>query len=89
MPQRNFFVVTGISVFDFELFIGERYQFVSSCWGTILRLLDRSHDAGISRNASSDNNLRQVQKQLGYASPAMTANISFEDMQNGVTGLYQ
>lgn len=38
-------------------------------------------------------NLRQVQKQLGHASPAITANmyadISFEDMQNGVTGLYQ
>ena len=38
-------------------------------------------------------NLRQVQKQLGHASPANTANmyadISFEDMQNGVTGLYQ
>ena len=38
-------------------------------------------------------NLRQVQKQLGHASPAITANmyadISFEDMQNGVTGLYE
>jgi integrase/recombinase XerD len=37
-------------------------------------------------------NLRQVQKQLGHASPATTANmyadISFEDMQEGVTGLY-
>jgi len=37
-------------------------------------------------------NLRQVQKQLGHASPATTANmyadISFEDMQNGVNGLY-
>ncbi len=37
-------------------------------------------------------NLRLVQKQLGHASPATTANmyadISFEDMQNGVTGLY-
>jgi len=38
-------------------------------------------------------NLRQVQKQLGHASPATTANmyadISFEDMQNGLNGLYQ
>ena len=38
-------------------------------------------------------NLRQVQKQLGHASPATTANIyadvSFEDMQEGVTGLYE
>lgn len=37
-------------------------------------------------------NLRQVQKQLGHASPATTANmyadVSFEDMQNGVTNLY-
>ena len=37
-------------------------------------------------------NLRQVQKQLGHASPATTANmyadVSFEDMQAGVTGLY-
>lgn len=37
-------------------------------------------------------NLRQVQKQLGHASPATTANmyadISFEDMQNGLNGLY-
>lgn len=38
-------------------------------------------------------NLRQVQKQLGHASPATTANmyadISFADMQEGVTDLYQ
>lgn len=38
------------------------------------------------------NNLRQVQKQLGHASPTTTANmyadISFEDMQAGTTGLY-
>ncbi len=38
-------------------------------------------------------NLRQVQKQLGHASPATTANmyadITFEDMQNGLNGLYQ
>jgi len=37
-------------------------------------------------------NLRQVQKQLGHASPATTANmyadIAFEDMQEGVNGLY-
>ena len=37
-------------------------------------------------------NLRQVQKQLGHSSPSTTANlyadVPFEDMQNGVTGLY-
>ena len=44
-------------------------------------------------NLSVDGNLRQVQKQLGHASPATTANmyadISFEDMQEGVNGLYE
>jgi integrase len=38
-------------------------------------------------------NLRQVQKQLGHASPATTANmyadIGFEDMRKGLNGLYQ
>jgi integrase len=37
--------------------------------------------------------LRQVQKQLGHASPATTANmyadVPFEDMQVGVEGLYE
>lgn len=37
-------------------------------------------------------NLRQVQKQLGHTNPAVTANmyadVSFDDMQQGVTGLY-
>lgn len=37
-------------------------------------------------------NLRQVQKQLGHSSPATTANlyadVPFEDMQAGVSGLY-
>jgi len=37
-------------------------------------------------------NLRQVQKQLGHASPATTANmyadVPFEDMKDGVSGLY-
>ncbi len=37
-------------------------------------------------------NLRQVQKQLGHSSPATTANmyadVTFEDMQRGVTSLY-
>ena len=37
-------------------------------------------------------NLRAVQKQLGHASPATTANmyadISFEDMQDALTGVY-
>jgi len=38
-------------------------------------------------------NLRQVQKQLGHSSPATTANmyadVSFEDMQEGLNGLYE
>ncbi len=38
-------------------------------------------------------NLRQVQKQLGHASPVTTANmyadVAFEDMQAGLNGLYE
>ena len=38
-------------------------------------------------------NLRQVQKQLGHSSPATTANmyadVTFEDMQDGLNGLYE
>jgi len=36
--------------------------------------------------------LRHIQNQLGHSSPATTANmyadVGFEDMQQGVTGLY-
>ena len=32
MPQKKF-VATGILIFDFELFVGERYQSVSGCKG--------------------------------------------------------
>jgi len=38
-------------------------------------------------------NLRQVQKQLGHATPTITANlyadVSFADMQGGLNGLYE
>ena len=38
-------------------------------------------------------NLRQVQKQLGHASPATTANmyadVTFDDMREGMAGLYR
>lgn len=38
-------------------------------------------------------NLRMVQKQLGHTTPSVTANmyadVSFEDMQDGVNGLYE
>ena len=33
-------------------------------------------------------NLRQVQKQLGHTSPAVTANMYADDMQEGLNGLY-
>jgi len=37
-------------------------------------------------------NLRQVHKQLGHSSPtitaAMYADVTFEDMQDGLSGLY-
>jgi hypothetical protein len=32
MPQRRFFVATGISVFDFELFIGVRFDYDFVDW---------------------------------------------------------
>jgi len=41
----------------------------------------------------TDNAFWRAQHQLAHASPATTANmyadISFEDMQNGLNGLYQ
>ncbi|MEE8156054.1 MAG: tyrosine-type recombinase/integrase, partial [Phycisphaerales bacterium] len=42
---------------------------------------------------SRTKNLRQVQKQLGHTDPATTANmyadVSFREMQAGLTGLYE
>lgn len=87
------------------LFVGQRgpmtYQALQQIWK---RAIER---AGLPQELSihcarhtlavhllkKTGNLRQVQKQLGHASPATTANmyadISFEDMKEGVTGLYE
>ena len=87
------------------LFIGKRGPMtcrgLQQIWGRVVK------EAGLPKELSihsarhsmavhllkKTSNLRQVQKQLGHASPATTANmyadISFEDMQDGVTGLYQ
>jgi integrase len=87
-----------------ELFVGQRgplsAQGLQQVWKVAIK------QAGLPKELSihsarhtlavhllkKTSNLRQVQKQLGHASPAVTANmyadISFEDMQNGVTGLY-
>lgn len=48
---------------------------------------------GMSDLLRKSKSLRMVQKQLGHYSPTVTANmyadISFEDMQAGVDGLYE
>ena len=45
-------VATEILLFDFELFIGDRFDLLSNK-GTILRLFDCSHVAGLSLGAPS------------------------------------
>ena len=64
--------------------------------GTLVVGLLNTKDERLRRLACKDiieYVLRQVQKQLGHSSPATTANmyadISFEDMQDGLNGLYQ
>jgi integrase len=87
-----------------KLFVGERGDLTR--WGLQQIWKSAVKRAGLPRELSihsarhtmavhllkKTGNLRQVQKQLGHASPATTANmyadISFEDMQDGVTGLY-
>ena len=86
------------------LFIGKRGKLKASGLQSIWRLAIRR--AGLPKELSihsarhtmgftllkKTKNLRQVQKQLGHSSPAVTANIyadvSFEDMRKGVNGLY-
>jgi len=88
-----------------KLFIGERGDLtrygLQQIWKSAVRRASLPKELSIhsARHTMAvhllrkTGNLRQVQKQLGHASPATTANmyadISFEDMQNGVTGLYQ
>jgi len=86
------------------LFIGQRgplsRQGLQKIWKRAIRLAALPPELSIhsSRHTVAvhllrkTRNLRQVQKQLGHASPATTANmyadIPFEDMQAGVEGLY-
>jgi len=90
---------------DGKLFIGERGNLtrygLQQIWKSAVKRAGLPKELSIHSARHSmavhllkkTGNLRQVQKQLGHASPATTANmyadISFEDMQNGVTGLYQ
>jgi len=86
------------------LFVGQRgplsRQGLQKIWKRAIRLAALPSELSIhsSRHTVAvhllrkTRNLRQVQKQLGHASPATTANmyadIPFEDMQAGVEGLY-
>jgi len=88
-----------------SLFIGERgpltAQGLQRIWYKSVRLAGLPKELSIhsARHTiavhllKKTGNLRQVQKQLGHASPATTANmyadVSFEDMQDGLNGLYQ
>lgn len=86
------------------LFIGKRgpltYQGLQRIWkkSVLIARLPKELSIHSARHTiavrllKKTKNLRQVQKQLGHASPSTTANmyadISFEDMQKGVTNLY-
>jgi integrase len=76
---------------DSALITGKRGPVGVSGLQRILSIHSARHTLAV-RLLSKTHNLRQVQKQLGHASPATTANmyadISFEDMQAGLTGLY-
>ena len=89
---------------DGKLFVGQRGTLTSAglqqIWKQAIKKANLPDELSIhsARHTlavallKKTNNLRQVQKQLGHASPAITANlyadVSFEDMQAGVSGLY-
>jgi len=86
------------------LFIGQRgplsAQGLQQSWKSAIRQAGLPEEYSIHcarhsvavRLLKKTGNLRQVQKQLGHTSPVTTANmyadISHEDMQKGVTGLW-
>jgi integrase len=86
------------------LFVGQRgpmtYRGLQQMWKAAVKLAGLPEELSIhsarhtlaTHLLKKTGNLRQVQKQLGHASPATTANmyadIAFEDMQEGVTGIY-
>ena len=87
------------------LFVGKRGAFTDSglqqLWKKAIRRagLPRELSIHCARHTiavhllKKTGNLRFVQKQLGHSSPATTANmyadVTFEDMKDGLTGLYQ
>ncbi len=85
------------------LFVGERGQLtkigLQQIWNRAVKLsglpkmsIHSSRHTLAVHLLKKTGNLRQVQKQLGHSSPAITANlyadISFEDMQSGLNQLY-
>ena len=86
------------------LFIGQRgalsAQGLQQTWKSAIRHagLPKEYSIHSARHSlavrllKKTGNLRQVQKQLGHTSPVVTANmyadVSDEDMQNGLTGLW-
>lgn len=88
-----------------ELFIGQRGPMTTrglqQCWlGAVRRAgLPKELSIHSARHTMATHllkktrNLRQVQLQLGHASPVVTANlyaqVAFDDMQAGVEGLYE
>jgi site-specific recombinase XerD len=86
------------------LFVGQRgplsRQGLQQIWKRAIRLAALSPELSIQSSRHTvavhllqkTRNLRQVQKQIGHASPSTTANlyadISFEDMRDGVEDLY-
>ena len=87
------------------LFVGQRGPLSSAglqqAWKSAIRRAGLQKDLSIhtARHTMAfhllrkTKNLRQVQKQLGHSTPATTANmyadVSFDEMQDGVTGLYE
>jgi len=95
----------GLSKDSGALFIGQRgalsTQGLMQAWKSAIKRagLPREYSIHCARHSVAvallkrTGNLRQVQKQLGHTSPVTTANlyadVSDEDMQQGVTGLWE
>lgn len=94
----------GLTKDSGALFVGQRgplsAQGLQQAWKSAIRRAGLPEEYSIHsarhslavRLLKKTGNLRQVQKQLGHTSPVTTANmyadVSDEDMQNGVTGLW-
>ncbi|MBA4411589.1 MAG: hypothetical protein C0397_19500 [Odoribacter sp.] len=99
---RDFISWTGKK--DGSLFVGQRGALtpagLQQAWKAAIKQANLPDELSIHsarhtcavRLLKKTGNLRQVQKQLGHASPTITANmyadVSFEDMQNGVSNLF-